>query len=265
MVVSNDHVDILQGSGIGDFPWGPAFKGRQWNGSIKYKVLDPATADAAADDVATDDAAADDAATTEATGDTSTVDALANAGLMTAGQGKITTKSTANVKTRRNPICGGRQKGGKHSLSTSFDANNGGCGTQFNVEASSDFKITGIAFHIRSTGSHNIDVYMKQGTHEGYELLPDAWKHLYSGTVDAKGPGEPTVIDGFADVSVGAESSVAFYISSQESDLRYTTGDHPVSDASIAVTGGAGISNPNFQGKAFTPRAANVVVTYELQ
>ena len=254
-VVSNEHIDILQGSGIGDFPWGPAFKGRQWNGSIKYKVLDPATADAAADDVAT----------TEATGDTSNTDALADAGLMTAGQSKITTKSTANIKTRRNPISGGRQKGGKHSLSTSFDADNGGCGTQFNVEASSDVKITSLGAHIRSTGSHDIAVYMKQGTHEGYELSPEAWEHLYSGAVDAKGPGEPTVIDGFADVSVGAKSSVAFYISSQESDLRYTTGDRPASDSTITISGGAGISDPNFQGKAFTPRAANVVITYELQ
>lgn len=254
-VVSNEHLDILQGSGIGDFPWGPAFKKRQWNGSIKYKVLDPAT---------TTTTAPTDTTNTATT--TTTADALADAGLMKAGQGKITTKSTANVKTRRNPISGGRQKGGKqHSLSTSFDANNGGCGSMFNVEASSDVKITSLGTHIRSTESHNIDVYMKQGSHDGYELSSDAWEHVYSGVVAAKGPGKPTIIDGFDDVFVAAESTVAFYISSEESDLRYTTGDHPASDSTITISGGAGISDPNFQGKAFTPRAANVVLTYELQ
>ena len=135
----------------------------------------------------------------------------------------------------------------------------------FNVEASSGIKVTRLGAHIRSTGSHDVDVYMKQGTHEGYELSSEAWEHIYSGVVDAKGSGEVTNIDGFDDVFVAAESSVAFYITSEESDLRYTTGDHPVSDSTIKISGGAGISDHLFKGKAFTPRAANVVVTYELQ
>ena len=311
-VVSNQHLAILQGSGVGDFPWGPAFKGRQWNGSIKYKILGPATTVATIDtattttpttlttgkeDEGTTDALADTGLSTAEQGqsatkstanvktrtrrnprggpttlttgkeDKGTTDALADTGLSTAEQGQSPTKSTANVKTRtrRNPITAGRQTGGTHTLSTSFDANNGGNGSQFNVASTSDIKITSLGAHIRSTGAHDIALYMKQGTHEGYELSSNAWERIYSGTVDAKGPGKPTIIDGFADISVAAESSVAFYITSEESDIRYTNGDHPVSDATITISGGAGISDHLFQGKAFTPRAANVVVTYEFQ
>lgn len=117
------------------------------------------------------------------------------------------------------------------SLTTTFEGGNNNTGIMFDVTAVKNLTIDSIQFSFSSTGTSNVEIYTKTGTHVGFEANAAAWTLVSSGSVTAtevKTPLTPLLLAVPTEIEAGNKQ--AFYI-------RRVTGD------SIAYTNGTGNGN----------------------
>ncbi|TVR82291.1 MAG: hypothetical protein EA412_01680 [Chitinophagaceae bacterium] len=149
------------------------------------------------------------------------------------------------------------------NLVTLYNENNGQAGVMFDINALED--VTILCFDVNLyTGTHDYQIYYKEGTHVGFEGNQAAWT-LIGGpvSVTSNGTNVPTYIPIPINVSIDAGESAAFYITCNRTNtpgggIEYTdgfgVGNVIAADANIEVLDGTGKAWPfstNFVSRQF--------------
>ncbi|MDT0556991.1 proprotein convertase P-domain-containing protein, partial [Patiriisocius hiemis] len=150
------------------------------------------------------------------------------------------------------------------SLTTTFASNNGLDGNMFDINALNDVTINSFDINM-NTGTDDVEVYFKTGTHVGFEGDASAWTLLDTATgITSNGPDTATPLNLNLGQVVLAGETVAFYVSTLTVGVGYTNGTTPgavfASDANIEFLEGAGNAYPF--GTFFTPRVFNGNIIY---
>lgn len=155
-------------------------------------------------------------------------------------------------------------------LETFYNENNGQAGQMLDITAIND--VTILCFDVNLyTGTHDYQIYYKNGTHVGFEGNQGAWT-LIGGliSVTSNGTNVPTYIPIDINVPIAAGQTAAFYITCNRTNtpgggIEYTNGTGVgnllEADLNIQVFEGTGKAWPF--GNNFTPRQFNGAVYYD--
>lgn len=152
----------------------------------------------------------------------------------------------------------------KNALSTTYVSNNSQSGVMFDVAASRSILIDSFEVSI-GAGTHQVEIYYKAGTYQGFETNPGAWTLLGTTTVISTqvngGPGIYVNVGNTVILTAG--NTYAFYIQLPNSTvINYTnaTSLQNFSNSEIQITTGAG-KGANF-GATFSLRVFNGTIHY---
>lgn len=149
------------------------------------------------------------------------------------------------------------------SLQTTYITDNSFDGVMFDVVATNDITVHCFNANL-SSGTVDIEIYSRSGTHVGNEMSNVGWTLLGTATgVVSQGTGQATNIPIDVNTTILAGNTMAFYITeigvASGSPMNYTDGTAVgtilASDANVDILEGAGLEYPfaNF----FTPRNFN--------
>ena len=176
----------------------------------------------------------------------------------------LATDDGTDCSLETNPGAAGTDAYGDAWLTTLFAWNNGFAGNSFDVFASTAITIVGFDVNLAvGEPSHTIDVWMRDGTADGFELSASGWTLLGSDVVVPAGADLPTHVD-VGGLFMDSGDTVGFIITTQENDdIMYTNGGpNDYSNADIAIRTFRGLSGGFPPGGAFTYRAWNGTVHY---
>jgi hypothetical protein len=151
------------------------------------------------------------------------------------------------------------------TLATTFAGGSGSSGNMFSILTSKCISITGLTIHA-SSKNPSVEVWVKEGTYEGYESEPSSWRLHFIGVIS--GEGEITIPEGaFTPIQICNPGSFSFYITLQaNTGIKYTVGiregDVFSKNEEISILEGIGIRYPF--GQTFSPRIWNGSLTYKL-
>ena len=148
---------------------------------------------------------------------------------------------------------------------TTLAAGNGNDGIMFDVTAVQNVRITYIDVALDGSGTGNMMIYYKPGTHVGNETTSAAWTFLDSAHVTFSPTGF-VHLPIYINQVVTSGNSIAFYVTGDNGPIAvdYTNGNGVGNvysqDAYIQIREGTGIDYPF--GGTFTPRVPNVNISY---
>lgn len=148
-----------------------------------------------------------------------------------------------------------------NEITTTFDYNSGQDGNMFDViMKEKDIVVHELHLHCKTKKHETLEIWMKNGTYQGYEQNNTAWTNLYNGTtIRCKGGGKPTIFEHAILMERG--KTYGYYITSSTIDpkILYTTGTQIgrtfVSNEHMDITEGTGNMYPF--GFSFGPRVWN--------
>jgi hypothetical protein len=148
------------------------------------------------------------------------------------------------------------------ALQTTFAGGNGQAGNMFDITTNKAIVIKALDIHTYSTSSVRVLVYTKQGSHEGFEKDPSVWTLICDTRVYGAGSPQPTHIpaESVAAVSVLAGDTQAFYVTLNESKIRYTNGLVAADDGTVTIVKSSGNKYPF--GDSYRQRIWNGVLYY---
>jgi hypothetical protein len=160
-------------------------------------------------------------------------------------------------------------------LST-FAANTGSTGIMFDVVAINDVDIVALDLHLRSDaveGEKIIEIYTISGSHIRNNTSPEQWvKVCCSKGVIGNGVSKRTTLDSahfFRKISIASGERMAFYVTSDEAIIRYTTSSKPeccdisATSLDLQIYEGSGVGSYPF-GPTAKPRIFNGAIHYEV-
>ena len=153
---------------------------------------------------------------------------------------------------------------GDDFLTTLFASDNGYAGNSFDVGAYAPVTIVGFDINLEAgIATHNIDVYYRAGTADGYELNPAEWTLLGTDNVVPAGDNLPTHVD-VGGLFLDTGDTVGFIIITQEySGIRYTNGGpNTYTNSDIEIITYRGLADGWPPSSAFSYRAWNGTVHY---
>ena len=141
-------------------------------------------------------------------------------------------------------------------------------GNMFDVVTPLDKLITirGMALHVFGTEEEVVEVYTKQGSHQGYEQTRHAWSESIQANIVGKGTGNLTWIPpNFASIDIAANKTHAFYVTLRSTHLIYGSSSGSIGsvyayDESIQVMEGVAVTYAF--GEILGPRLFNGVLRY---
>lgn len=156
------------------------------------------------------------------------------------------------------------------TLTTTYGAGNNHRGNMFDVTANQAIAIT--QFDMSPMGNTNYEIYYRVGTWVGHANSPGDWTLLQTGPVSANvsGTGVPVALD--TPVSLLANETYAFYITSTSTNvsLNYSNGSNVgalfASDSVLSFFEGGGLEYPFTAGTGavYEPRVWNGAIHYEI-
>jgi len=154
---------------------------------------------------------------------------------------------------------------GSNIVKTTYEHNNSGYGSMFDVTAFTSLTITSMDIHTSLTGSVPVEIWTKNGGYASSKYSPMAWAKLIRIEVQGKGNGKPTVIpiQAFPRVQIKEGETRAFYVTLRSNDLSYTNGKYPVANQHLQILPGAGVGSYAF-GQSFYPRTWNGALHYSV-
>ncbi|MBI3509359.1 MAG: gliding motility-associated C-terminal domain-containing protein [Bacteroidetes bacterium] len=155
-----------------------------------------------------------------------------------------------------------------NNLILPYNTNNGQRGIMFDITALSNITINCFDVNM-ATGTTNVEIYYKVGTHVGFTTTPGAWTLIGSASVAGLGTNLATYVPVSVNVAVTAGCTVAFYITRTTAGgpiVNYTNGTAVgfvfASNADLQVKDGTGKDYPF--AASFTPRRFNGTIYYTL-
>ncbi|MDA3862672.1 MAG: DUF4215 domain-containing protein [Deltaproteobacteria bacterium] len=150
-------------------------------------------------------------------------------------------------------------------MTTLYANNNGFGGAMFDVVSRKNITITHFDTNL-DTGTREIEIYYKLGTHEGYETNSGAWIYLGSTSVSGMGIDIATSIPIYFSVYLPTNTRAAFYIISTTSGMKYTSGStlgalHSA-NTDLEFYEGTGTSDTLWNSSFFSPRIFNGTIYY---
>ena len=135
----------------------------------------------------------------------------------------------------------------------------------FTVKALNDIVITSFDINTMFRVVGEVKVYTRSGFYSGYENVGIGWDLIYdNASLQMKGRGKPTEIDGVMPVSLSRGQYQSFYVWSEEK-LVYKRGTQEgapyVSDDNMIVYEGIGL-NGFFGVRRFSPRVWSGTIHY---
>lgn len=151
-------------------------------------------------------------------------------------------------------------------LTTTFKGGNAAAGNMFDIVAMSSLQITHLKLHTPSKREVPIEIWTKEGTHEGFEKEKGAWTLLVSTTMQGRGIGKRSSLE-FSPILLVESQRRAFYITTTSgARLAYTdgrgVGTVSAANDDIAIMEGTGNTYPF--GTIFKKRRWNGVLEYSL-
>lgn len=263
----NLDIQILNGNGIGFYPFGGHVENRPWNGIIFYDTQVPIT-----DDDGGGDGPLVAAPTLPPVPPPTPVPPTPRP--PTAPASTPTVPPPAPTKPPPTPASfdgSGIDFGPTKSLkSSSFSGNSGSYGNHFEIIAFKPMAIRSLDFHTDLTEATRVQVWTRQGSYIGYERDASAWRQVCDTVVTGKGYMNLTPIPEqyFSNVYVDKGSKVSFYVTLETPNLRYTKGDTGTSNGGIntdiKIYPGAGVGQYPF-GSTLAPRNFNGAIKYAIE
>ena len=141
-------------------------------------------------------------------------------------------------------------------------------GNMFNVDTGSkDILIESLGIHTSSTSQVSVQVYTKGGSLVGSHRSPSGWARIASARVQGQGEGKITPIPASAftsTVSVGAESTQAFYVTLDTEEMLFSDGRNfgrsVASNSDLIIDEGTANTYPF--GSFFYPYVFNGAINY---
>lgn len=162
---------------------------------------------------------------------------------------------------------GGFSCSAPNSLTTPLMAGNGNNGIMFDVDATSNVTIECIDL-LCNSGTHDIEVWTKSGTHVGSETTSADWTQIGTASNVVSNGTTPVSIPLSINTPIAAMFTQAFYITISSGDnLDYTNGTAVgnvlASDAAISILEGTGLNYPFGNGVSVnTARNFNGILHY---
>ena len=147
-------------------------------------------------------------------------------------------------------------------LQTTFAGGNGQAGNMFDITTNKAIVIKAFDIHTYSTSSVRVMVYTKQGTHEGFEKDPSVWTLICDTEITGAGSPKPTHVpaESVTAVSLLAGGTQAFYVTLNESKIRYTNGLVAADDGTVTIVKSSGNRYPF--GDSYRERIWNGALYY---
>lgn len=150
-------------------------------------------------------------------------------------------------------------------LSTTFLGGNGASGTMFDLQPKKNIIIRTLYVHTAQPGPVIVELWIKDGTHEGFERNPMAWQRRVVASVDGKGMGLRSSFD-VGSIVLNANKLYSFYILILDGKFRYTNGvalgSVSADNSDITVYEGSGVVGPF--GNVHKNRIWNGDIFYEI-
>lgn len=263
MVYSNSAVDILSGTAV-DYPFTGAFNmGRTLSCRLHYRLIDDATGivpirvmvpsipiPTVSDTTICDGNIAilsgssgpyywwdaDNEGNLLGIGNTYTTPVMAVPGIYHYYPKYLDTQITGNLTTS---IAGGGNQQG----------------TMFNITAGAeDVYLDSLSFLPENGGRYAMQIYYREGGYVGYETNPTAW-HLFGNFFYPSVVANVLVNLKMEGLQIPAGTTYGFYITSQDKNIKYTSGSTPASNTYLTIT--PGIANEYPFGTTYTARTWN--------
>ncbi len=153
---------------------------------------------------------------------------------------------------------------GDDFLTTLFASDNQFAGNSFDVGAYTPLTIVGFDINL-DTGlpNHTIDVWTRDGTADGFEMVAAGWTLMGSDVVVPAGANLPTHVN-VGGLYLDAGDTVGIIITTQENtDFRYTNGGPNIyTNSDMTIVTFRGLSGGFPPGSVFTYRTWNGTVHY---
>lgn len=150
-------------------------------------------------------------------------------------------------------------------LTTLFAEDNGFAGNSFDVQAYTPLTIVGFDINLQiGDPNHTIDVWMREGTADGFEMVAAGWTLLGSDVVVPAGTDLPTHVN-VGGLYMEAGDTVGFVITTQAyTGIRYTDGGpNTYTNSDMGIVTFRGLSDGFPSGSVYAYRAWNGTVHYD--
>lgn len=246
---SDLNVKLLEGDGVGAYPFGGHIPGRVWNGVVHYEYWEEVTVRNETNDEpdgAPSPAPSASPTTVDSGGDTSQT-----------GDSAVTNPWKPNLDPTAT------------AFSPSFSGENGSYGNMFDILSDVDVTIQGMDVHTDALDETvRVQIRYKRGTHVGSEKDPAAWSLICDAAVTGRGylRRTPVPLESFADVPIDAYERIAFYVTLTTPNLRYSNVDgstnlNPDPNSHVWIAPGTGLGGYPF-GETFSDRLWNGSIHY---
>ena len=152
-----------------------------------------------------------------------------------------------------------------HRVSTTMASNNQFAGNMFDIKPKTDIEIWALGVNTNSTASETFDVYVREGSHVGFESNAGAWELWGSYTTTGSGQDVYTFIYP-GTRSFEADKTYGVYIDMSSygtgTALRYTNGNETYENNFLRIESGVGKGNGAFSGSTFADRIWNGAIYY---
>ncbi|KAI2507009.1 hypothetical protein MHU86_7394 [Fragilaria crotonensis] len=149
------------------------------------------------------------------------------------------------------------------TLETALDGGTESYGTMFTVTSSAHVNITSIDIHVATTDEVYVEVYTKIGDYRGFEEDPSSWRAVAAVNVVGAGEGKLTSIPDadFEDVTMAANETRAYYVTTSTAYLKYSrssvqVGKAQIADDYITINSGAGLAALTLEAQLIPPEVS---------
>lgn len=265
----NLDIQILNGNGVGFYPFGQHVENRLWNGVIFYNTQVPITDDKGGDGPLVA------APTIPPVPPPTPVPPTPRPPTAPASTPTVPPPPPTN-RPPPPPTPAAFDGSGidfgptKSIKSSSFSGNSGSFGNHFEMIAFKPMAIRSLDFHTDLKEPTRVQVWTRQGSYVGYERDASAWRQVCDTVVTGKGYMQLTPIPEqyFSNVYVDKGSKVSFYITLETPNIRYTKADTGTSNgginADIQIYPGSGVGQYPF-GSTLAPRNFNGAINYAIE
>jgi M6 family metalloprotease-like protein len=150
-------------------------------------------------------------------------------------------------------------------LGTTFAGGNGAAGVMFDIKPLTNITIHEVELHTKEPGFTLVEVWIRTGTHVGFENNPVEWQRLLATEIDAAGLEKRSPLD-LGSLPLLAGETYGIFITVVGGGLRYTNGDRVGQVAAhnddLIVYEGVGKASPF--GYSFQKRIWNGNIHYSL-
>jgi hypothetical protein len=150
-------------------------------------------------------------------------------------------------------------------LGTTFAGGNGAAGVMFDIKPLDDITIHGVELHTKEPGFTLVEVWIRSGTHVGFEDNPIEWQRLLATEINAAGLEKRSPLD-LGSLPLLAGETYGIFITVAGAGLRYTNGNGvgqiAAQNDDLIVYEGVGKASPF--GYSFQKRIWNGNLFYSL-